>query len=134
LRLSAHLCFDGSCKEAFIFYRQVLGGELATLMTYGESPLASQIPAQFHDRIVHATLLLGTFDLLGADVLPDQYRRPQGFYVTLSLPDPIRGRTIFTALSEGGRVVMPFAEAFWSPGFGVLVDRFDVPWEINVGD
>jgi PhnB protein len=131
LRLSTHLCFDGNCKEAFAFYQRVLGGELVTMMTYGESPLASQTPAEFHERIVHATLLLGTFDLLGADVLPDHYQRPQGFYVTLSLPDPVRGQEIFADLSEGGRIVLPFAETFWSHGFGVLVDRYDVPWEIT---
>lgn len=27
---------------------------------------------------------------------------------------------------------MPFGETFWSPGFGSLIDRFGVPWMINV--
>lgn len=27
---------------------------------------------------------------------------------------------------------MPFGETFWSPGFGSLVDRFGVPWMVNV--
>ncbi len=26
---------------------------------------------------------------------------------------------------------MPFAETFWSPGFGSLVDRFGIPWMVN---
>jgi Uncharacterized protein conserved in bacteria len=29
-------------------------------------------------------------------------------------------------------VVMGFAETFWSPGYGALVDRFGVPWMVNV--
>lgn len=27
--------------------------------------------------------------------------------------------------------MMPFAETFWSPGFGSLIDRFGIPWMIN---
>ena len=42
------------------------------------------------------------------------------------------GQRWFDQLSEGGRAVMPFGETFWSPGFGSLVDRFGVPWMINV--
>ena len=26
---------------------------------------------------------------------------------------------------------MPMQETFWSPAFGVLTDRFGIPWEIN---
>jgi hypothetical protein len=38
----------------------------------------------------------------------------------------------FDQLSAGGRVVMPFNETFWSPGFGSVIDKFGVPWMINV--
>jgi PhnB protein len=38
---------------------------------------------------------------------------------------------VFAALAEGGKVNMPFAETFWSPGFGMLIDRFDIPWMVN---
>jgi PhnB protein len=26
---------------------------------------------------------------------------------------------------------MDFAETFWSPGYGSVVDRFGVPWMVN---
>ena len=35
------------------------------------------------------------------------------------------------ALSAGGRVIIPFEETFWSPGYGALVDKFGIPWMVN---
>lgn len=131
MRLGTHLWFDGQCAEAFRHYERLLDGKLVTLLTYGESPLGQQTPRQFRDRIIHATLSVGSFELLGADVLPEQWERPQGFSVILNLSDLARASAIFTSLSEGGHVRMPFAATFWSPGFGMVVDRFGTPWEIN---
>lgn len=130
MRISPHLIFDGQCREAFVTYQRILGGTLATL-TFGESPLAASVDAKWHARILHATLDLDGAELNGADVLPHDYQRPQGFSVMLSLGDVERARQTFAALAEGGKVHMPFQSTFWSPGFGVLVDRFWTPWEIN---
>ena len=131
LHLSPHLTFDGQCRSAFEAYQRILGGTLTTLMTYGESPMAANVDSQYHDRIVHATLLLPHAELVGADLLPQDYRVPQGFFVVLTVEGPDLGRTIFDSLAEGGQVRLPFATTFWSPGFGVLVDKYGVPWEIN---
>jgi len=130
-RISAHLIFDGQCREAFVAYQRILGGTLATFMTFGESPLAASVDAKWHARILHATLDLDGAELNGADVLPHDYQRPQGFSVILNLSGVERARQIFAALAEGGKVNMPFQSTFWSPGFGVVVDRFGTPWEIN---
>ena len=131
MRISTHLIFDGQCREAFVAYQRIFGGTLATFMTFGESPIAASVDAKWHERILHATLVLDGAELNGADVMPQDYRRPQGFSVTLSLGGVERAGSIFAALAEGGEVHMPFQATFWSPGFGVLVDRFAVPWEIN---
>lgn len=131
VRISAHLIFDGQCREAFVAYQRILGGTLATFMTFGESPLAASVDAKWHARILHATLDLDGAELNGADVLPHDYQRPQGFSVILNLSGVERAHQIFAALAEDGKVSMPFQSTFWSPGFGVVVDRFGTPWEIN---
>jgi len=81
-------------------------------MKYGESPMASQIDAQWHDRIVHASLTFGEFELAGADVLPSDYKKPQGFSVLLTLSDFEKAKKVFLSLSEGGTVTAPFQETF----------------------
>ena len=53
--------------------------------------------------------------------------------MVLELPSLAEGERIFSALAEGGAVRVQFQKTFWSPGYGMLVDRFGVPWEINCG-
>lgn len=131
MRISTHLCFDGQCREAIRLYQRTLGGTIETMLTYGESPMASSTDPRWHDRIVHATLVLDKVELTGVDMSPGSYHRPQGFFVTLTVEGVARAKQIFEALSQGGAIHVPFEKTFWSPGFGVLTDRFSVPWEIN---
>jgi PhnB protein len=131
MHISPHLCFDGQCREAMQRYQSILGGTLQTMLTYGETPMASSLDPQWHDRIVHATLILDGAELTGVDMHSGAYQRPQGFFVTLTVVGIGRASEIFRALSDGGTITVPFAKTFWSPGFGVLVDRFGTPWEIN---
>ena len=131
MKIRAHLSFDGQCEAAFRTYQRLLGGELATMLTYGASPMAKHTPAEMHDKILHATLKIGDQELLGADVAPSDFERPQGFSVVLNPTEPVEGKRVFRALAEGGNVRVPFQETFWSPGYGMVVDRFGIPWEIN---
>jgi PhnB protein len=101
------------------------------MLTYGESPTAADVDPQWHDRIVHATLELGELELAGADMLPHDYRKPQGFSVILAVDDTAKAARIFSELAVGGTIQFPFQQTFWSAGFGVLVDRFAVPWEVT---
>jgi PhnB protein len=101
------------------------------LLTYGESPMAPDVDLQWHDRIVHATLQFDDVELVGADVLSHDYRKPQGFFVLLIIEDIVKAERIFSSLAVGGEIQVPFQKTFWSAGFGVLVDQFGVPWEIN---
>ena len=71
--------------------------------------------------------------LAGADMLPEQYVKPQGFYVLLNVEDTKDAERIFSALAENGEVHMPIQQTFWSSRFGVLTDQFGIPWEISCG-
>jgi PhnB protein len=131
VHISPHLQFDGQCRFAFEAYHRLFGGTLTTMLSYGESPMATDVEPQWHDRIVHATLRVGDFELAGADVLPSDYRKPQGFSVILVVDEIAEAERLFSALADGGAVQLPLQPTFWSPGFAVLVDRFGVPWEIS---
>ena len=134
MRVSPHLCFNGQCRDAFMAYQRILGGTLATMLTYGESPMAHQVDSRWHARIVHATLQSEGIELNGTDLLSTDDIKPQGFFVTLTVEDSARAHQIFLKLAEGGTIGLPFQATFWSPGFGAVVDRFGMPWEINSGE
>ena len=131
MQLNPHLSFDGQCEEAFKFYQQCLGGNIQTMMTWGDSPMADQVPSECHDRIIHATLIAGGTTLMGADAPPDRYEEPRGFAVAIQVNDPADAERIFAALSEDGTVTMPLQQTFWTVRFGMLVDRFGIPWMVN---
>jgi PhnB protein len=133
MQLNPHLSFTGQCQEAFKFYQQCLGGNIQTMMTHGDSPIADQVPSEWRDKILHATLIVGETALMGADVPPDSYKEPRGFSITIQINDPADAERIFRALSEGGTVTMPLQETFWAAGFGMVVDRFGIPWMVNCG-
>ena len=130
--LSLHLTFNGTCRAALTHYARTLGGTITYMATYGESPMADQVPESARDWIMHATLIVdGAFTLMGNDVLPDAYARPQGFAVVVGTADPAVARRCFDALADGGAVLMPLEATFWAIAFGVVTDRFGVTWEIN---
>lgn len=130
MALTAHLWFAGQCEEAFRFYAQLFGGEVR-MFTYGDTPMGKDVPAEWSEKIVHATLSFDGKELAGSDVLPEHFRRPQGFSLLLEVEGVEAARRVFTALAEGGSIALPLQETFWSPAFGVLTDRFGIPWEIN---
>jgi PhnB protein len=130
MRASVHLTFKGECEAAFKFYERTLGGKIAVMLAYGDSA-AGDVPSNWRDKIVHATMTVGGQVLSGADVPSEQYERPRGFYVLLNVDSPAEAERIFRALSLNGTVQMPLQETFWSPSFGVLVDQFGTPWEVS---
>ena len=133
MKVNAHLVFDGRCKEAFSFYEKVLGGKIQFMMTYGESPMADQMPAGTSDYVMHASIAVGDTVLLGADAPPGRYGTPQAFDVCISPDSVADGERIFNALAEGGSIEMPFEKTFWADRFGMVTDRFGIPWMINCG-
>jgi len=133
MQLIPYLAFNGQCDAAFKFYQQCLGGNNQTLMTYGESPMADQVPSEWRDRIIHASLIVGETALQGADAPPDRDVKPSGFCVSIQINDPAEAKRIFHALAENGTIQMPLQETFWAVSFGMLVDRFGIPWMVNCG-
>ena len=132
MQVNPYLNFNGQCAEAFRFYEKVLGGRIEAMITHGNSPIADEVPSAWHDRILHARLVVGDQALMASDSPPEHYEKPQGLYVSLNVDEPADAERIFHALAEKGTVKMPFAKTFWAAGgFGMLVDRFGTPWMVN---
>ena len=131
MQLNPYLTFDGQCEAAFQFYERCLGGKIVTMMNHEDSPIADQVPADWGKRIMHARLTVGDSVLMGSDSPPEHYEEPKGFSVALQLKQPAEAERVFQALAEGGTVLMPIQQTFWATRFGMLVDRFAIPWMIN---
>ena len=131
MKINAYLNFNGQCDAAFAFYEKCLDGKIAFKLTFGESPMAKDMPKECHNQIIHARLVVGDNVFMGSDCPEGRYEKPQGFHVSIGIETPADAERIFKALSENGTVTMPIAETFWAQRFGMLVDQFGIPWMIN---
>jgi PhnB protein len=132
MQVTTYLGFGGDCRAAFEFYERALGGKITMMMTNGESPMADKTPPEMKDRIMHVTLQIpGGGVLQGADHPEGKTVKPSGFSVCAGVKDKGEAERIFKALSDGAQVQMPMQQTFWSPAFGMLIDKFQVPWMVN---
>ncbi len=131
MQINSYLIFDGNCEEAFKFYEKHLGGKIEALLTHKGTPAACQVPPEWAKKILHARMAIGNAVLMASDAPPGRYSKPDGFSVNIGVNNVREAERIFNALAENGTVHMPLGETFWAERFGMLTDRFGIPWMLN---
>lgn len=129
--VNTYLLFSGDCEEAFKFYAQVLGGEIESMIPHRGTEAEGFVPPNWLDKVMHASMKVGGGRLMGSDAPPERFEKPQGFSVNLAIATVDEAERIFGLLAEGGSVTMPIGKTSWAARFGMLVDRFGIPWMIN---
>jgi PhnB protein len=127
-----YLAFAGNCREAFTRYQEIFGGELM-LLTMADMPADAGAPPEgvAADLVMHAALTTGDDLLRGADDPSGGFEGTvRGMCVNYSAGDVGEAKRVFDALVEGGQLQMPLGETFFSPAFGMCIDRFGTPWMI----
>ena len=131
MQINPYLSFNGQCEAAFAFYARCLGGQVGAVFHYGGSPQAGDVPADWQDKVMHASVTIGEQVLMGGDIPPERYEAPTGFSLSINLNEVAEAERIFGELGGDGCVVLPLEPTFWAARFGMLVDRFGIPWQIN---
>jgi PhnB protein len=132
MQFNSYLLFNGDCEEALKTYEKILGGKIDCMLTHEGTPASLQVPPEWQKKILHARITIGNAVLMASDAPPGRYSKPQGFSVNIGLTDIKEAERIFAALSEGAAVNMALGETFWAHRFGMLTDRFGIPWMVNV--
>lgn len=130
MKLNPYLNFDGNTAEAMRFYQSVLGGELQ-ISTFGEygAPEGVDPNGTMHARLDSEA----GFTLMASDGAPGQpVTAGTNFSISLTGDDEAALRGYWDGLAEGGQVVMPLEPQMWGDTFGMLVDRFGMPWMVNI--
>ncbi|MFS2224201.1 VOC family metalloprotein YjdN [Pantoea sp. B65] len=140
MQVHPYLFFDGRCEEAIAFYHQSFGAELLFKTTFDDMP-AEQMQQEDcasaydfpPDKIMHAQLKVGDSEIMMSDGnMAATEQQHSGFAISLATDDVDEGKSWFDNLAAGGNVTMPWQETFWAQGFGMLTDKFGIPWMINV--
>ena len=142
---TTHLNFRGAAREALEFYQSVFGGHLI-VATYADMGMPADAPGA--DRVVFGQLesadgfRVMAYDIPGQDAGTADAgttSRANGVTVTdRTFFQSVRGQsleemtTIWERLADGAEIIEPLAASAWSPGFGMLTDRFGVTWVVDV--
>ena len=132
MKVEPYLFFDGRCEEAIEFYRKALGATVEMLMRFKDSPEQGMSPPGAGDKVMHASLRIGDTVVMASD--GECLGRPNfhGCSLSLTARDDAEAERLFASLANGGKVQMPLAKTFFSSRFGMVADRFGVPWMIVV--
>jgi PhnB protein len=135
MEIQPYLYFDGRCEEAMAFYGEALGATELFKMHFKDAPgdPSQPMPPHTADKIMHATMVIGSTHVLMSDGRGgNEPISHSGFSLSVTADDLASGEKYFNALAQGGKIGMSFQKTFWTEGFGMLVDKFGVPWMVNV--
>jgi len=130
MQIQPYLFFEGRCEEAVEFYRAALGAEVTMLMRFKEGPEPSS--SGTGEKVMHASLRIGDTAVLVSDGRCSGKPSFQGFSLSLTVPSDAEAERVFAALGDGGKVQMPLTKTFFTSRFGMVADRFGVPWMVYV--
>ena len=132
MHVQSYLFFNGRCEEAIEFYRKTLGAKVEMMMRFKEAPEGHCAPPGNEDKIMHSCLRIGDTAVMASDGMAQGKPEFKGFSLSLSAKDVAEAERLFGALADGGQVHQPLIEAFFSPRFGMLADKFGVGWMVVV--
>jgi PhnB protein len=130
-QLNPYLSFKDNAREAMEFYRTVFGGKLQS-NTFKELN-ASQDPSE-DNLIMHSVLEADNGITFMASDTPSrmEYRPGNTMSMSLSGDNEAELKGYFEKLSAGGTVTMPLEKAIWGDSFGMCIDKFGIPWLVNI--
>lgn len=132
--VNPYLNFAGNTEEAFTFYRSVFGGDFKFLQRFKDTPEGPKVPENEKDMVMHVALPMGKGNtLMATDALESMGQKlnfGNNIYLSIEAESKEEAKKIFSGLSAGGKVTMPLQDTFWGAYFGMLKDKFGVPWMV----
>ena len=133
MKVQAYVSFSGRCEEALEFYKKSIGAEVTGLMRWKDSQDKDMKgPPGYEEKIMNAAFRIGETELMADDGMGESKAEFKGMTLAIGVADDAEAKRVFTALGEGGNVTMALMKTFWSSSFGMLTDKFGVPWMVNV--
>ena len=132
-QITPFIMLNGNAREAIRFYESALEAKVVFMETFGEGPEDQSHPLPTHskDWVAHAVLKIGEAELFVADTISDKPNETGNrLQICITTPDPETSARFFNALLDGGQVVMPLQEVYFSPALGIVTDRFGITIQV----
>ncbi|HSD14438.1 MAG TPA: VOC family protein [Flavobacterium sp.] len=133
-QVNPYITFNGTCEEAFNFYKSVFGGDFPYSGKYKDMPSEYPIAESEKEKIMHISLPIGNTVLMGSDAAAgfgDNFKEGNNISISINAESEAEATRIFNGLSAGGKVGMPLNKTFWGAYFGMFTDKFGINWMVN---
>ncbi|AZB44523.1 VOC family protein [Bacillus sp. FJAT-42376] len=125
-----YLTFNGNAKEALDYYKELFGGEITNVQTYGQADFPT--PPEADEMILHARFKQGPLFFMASDATSDRaVTIGSNITLALELESEEEIQTIYSKLSEKGTVHMELQDTFWGAKYAKVTDPFGVTWDLN---
>jgi len=135
MHVQPYLFFDGRCEEALEYYRAAIKITDVRLLRYKDNPEPQQpgmIPPGSENKVMHSSFRLGETEIMASDGRCGGTPMFEGFSLVVLVKSEAEARQIFEPLAADGQVQLPLTKTFFSPCFGMLLDKFGVAWMVIV--
>lgn len=136
--VNPYLTFNGTCEEAFTFYKSVFGGEFPYLGRFKDMPPMEGCPPVSEadgEKIMHVSLPISKETILmgsdSSEAFGNATIAGNNFAISINADSQEEADKLFAGLSAGGQVTMAMNKTFWGSYFGMFKDKFGIQWMVN---
>ena len=136
--VNPYLTFNGTCEEAFTFYKSVFGGEFPYLGRFKDMPPMEDCPPVSEadgEKIMHVSLPISKETILmgsdSSEAFGNATIAGNNFAISINADSQEEADKLFAGLSAGGQVTMAMNKTFWGSYFGMFKDKFGIQWMVN---
>ncbi len=131
VNLDPYLFFKGNAKEAIGYYKNIFGGNV-DITEYPEDEGGSADGGEeMKGKVMHGLLSGGDVRLMFSDSTQASDKAAK-IELSLTGEDSAKLTELFKKLSEGGSVRVPLEKAPWGDIFGMLTDKYNIAWMVNI--
>lgn len=124
----AFLMFEGRAEEAMRFYTSLFAGsKIDSIARYGAGEAGPE------GSVMVATFSLGSQQFMASDsAVHHAFTFTPAISIWVNCESEAEIERAFTALADGGAVLMPLDAYPFSKKFGWVQDRFGVSWQLTL--
>jgi PhnB protein len=129
--ITPYLVFNGECKAALDFYRDVFKCDEPKVLPYGDyMPESSKTPPELlRTWVMHGEMVICGTNVWFADDAAF-VSKDGNIKLTVTVPLGSDATVIFDSLCDGGTVTLPPTDTFYSVFHAAVTDKFGVNWNV----
>lgn len=133
-----YFVLDGRAEEAIRFYADIFEAKVLDIAKFKDVPDTPDqstmfIPEEAKELVMNAAIQLPNgMQMMFSDNYPGTpYSVGNHLSLALTYDSPEETRKVFESLEENGKVDMELQQTFWSPLYGIVIDKFGVKWQFS---